>query len=303
MADRAKNDLEDASRPFVSVIVPHFDDLAGLDRCIADLERQSWPRHRFEIIVADNASPQGADQVAARIDGRAKLVVVAERGAGPARNGGVAAAAGSILAFTDSDCRPRPDWLEAGLAALARFDFVGGRVDVLVEDPDHMTAAEAFERVFAFRNRDYVARKGFTGAGNLFCPKALFEAVGGFRTGLSEDVEWSRRATAAGYVLGYSDEACVGHPARRTWSELKAKARKLDVEGFGLWRTRPAGRWLWFARSLLLPFSIFVHAFRVVTSPAIHGLRHRCAGLIMLARVRLWRFAHSVALPFSGAPR
>ena len=62
--------------PFVSVIVPHFNDLGGLVLCLADLERQTWPRDRFEIVVADNASPQGEAAVAAAIDGRARLVIV-----------------------------------------------------------------------------------------------------------------------------------------------------------------------------------------------------------------------------------
>ena len=65
------------------------------------------------------------------IAGRARLVLVREKGAGPARNGGVAASKGDILAFTDADCRPDPHWLENGVAALSRYDFLGGGIDVL----------------------------------------------------------------------------------------------------------------------------------------------------------------------------
>src|SRR5688572_18224951 len=92
--------------PQVSVIVPHYGDLANLDRCLSALVRQTYPRERFEIVVADNGSPQGEAAVLQAIAGRARLTIVAEKGAGPARNGGVAVSQGRILAFTDADCRP-----------------------------------------------------------------------------------------------------------------------------------------------------------------------------------------------------
>jgi GT2 family glycosyltransferase len=290
----------DAAPPFVSVVVPHYNDLAGLALCLADLERQTYPRDRFEIIVADNASPQGERAVAEVVAGRARLVSVTERGAGPARNGGVAAAAGEILAFTDSDCRPAPAWLAAGVEALSRHDFVGGRVEVLVADPARMTPAEAFERVFAFNNEAYVKRKGFTGSGNLFCPRALFAAVGGFRVGMSEDVEWSRRARAAGYGLGYVSAAVVGHPARRTWPDLREKSRKVNAETYGLYLMKPAGKLKWLARSLALPPSAVVHMPRVLTSPALVTPAQRGMALATLLRVRLWRFWHALGLPFAA---
>jgi glycosyltransferase involved in cell wall biosynthesis len=79
--------------PKVSVIIPHYRDLARLDKCLTALGRQTYPRDCIEIIVADNASPEGETAVAAAIAGRSRLVVVREKGAGLARNGGVAALA------------------------------------------------------------------------------------------------------------------------------------------------------------------------------------------------------------------
>src|ERR1700722_14317858 len=179
-----------------SIIVPHYNDLKGLDGCLGALERQTLPRGTYEIVVADNASPQGEAAVRAVIAGRAKVVIVDDRGAGPARNGAIAVARGPILAYTDSDCRPEPGWLSAGIAALSHCDFVGGRMDVVADNPEAITATEAFELVFAFDNEHYVHRKGFSVTANLFCPSAIFDKVGRFRAGLSEDVEWSHRARA-----------------------------------------------------------------------------------------------------------
>jgi GT2 family glycosyltransferase len=279
----------------VSVVIPHYQDLQGLQVCLEKLERQTFPRGDFEILVADNGTPDRA-AVEAVVEGRARLVVVRERGAGPARNGGAAAARGGILAFTDSDCQPEPDWLSAGVAALSRYDFVGGRVAVLVTDPARITGPEAFERVFAFDFKTYITRKGFTGSGNLFCTRSVFNSVGGFRTGVSEDVEWSRRARAAGFRLGYEPEAVVGHPARKTWAELLAKWRRVNAEMYGLSSETRVGALGWLLKSCLLPASAVAHSPRVLFSGELHGVEQRIAALGVLYRLRLWRFGDSLRL-------
>jgi GT2 family glycosyltransferase len=280
--------------PTISVIVPHYRDLQRLDACLSALGRQTHPSEAFEVIVADNDSPEGEAAVAKVIDGRARLVIAHERGAGSARNAGVAVARGRLLAFTDSDCLPDADWLSQGVLALEHFDFVGGRVTVLVDDLQRVTPAEAFERVFAFNNADYVKRKGFTVTANLFCARSLFERVGGFRVGVPEDLDWCHRAAAAGFRIGYADQAIVGHPARRTWQELKTKWRRLNTEAFTLAKTRPGGRWLWLVRSCLLPVSAIAHSPKVFASSQLATLEQRLQALGMLYRLRLWRCVDSL---------
>lgn len=285
----------------VSVVVPHYNDLAGLDLCLTALGRQTFSD--FEIIVADNASPQGREVVEAAIAGRARLTVVTEKGAGPARNGAVREARGSVLAFIDSDCVAEPEWLEEGVRALDRFDFVGGRVKVLVDDPRRMTDAEAFERVFAFDFKTYILRKGFTGSGNMFCPKAVFEKVGGFKAGVSEDVEWSHRATGMGYRLGYAPRAVIGHPARRTWPELREKWRRVNDETCRLMMSRGSWRLRWLLRNAGLPLSALAHTPKVIMSGELDTAGQRMAALWMLYRLRFWRLRHalSLLLPARGA--
>lgn len=288
--------------PRVSVIVPHYRDLTNLDLCLASLERQRFAREDFEIIVGDNNSPEGQAEVERVISGRARLVIVTEKGAGPARNGAVAAAKGGILAFIDSDCRAEPDWLSEGVKALGTYDFVGGRVRVLVDDMTRMTPVEAFERVFAFDFRDYILNKGFTGSGNMFCPRAVFETVGGFRAVVSEDVDWSHRARALGYRLGYAPNAVIGHPARRTWDELLVKWRKANTEAFHLMTERRGGRWTWLIRCVALPVSAIAHTPKVLASRELVTLAQRSAALSVLYRLRWWRFRHALGL-LGQAPR
>ena len=280
----------------VSVIIPHYNDLVALDLCLSALARQSFPAQDTEIVVADNGSPQGQDAVAKVIDGRARLVLVRQRGAGPARNGGAAASTGEILAFIDLDCVPDACWLERGVAALAHCDFAGGGIEVLTHDGRRMSSTEAFERVFAFDAESYVLKKGFAPSGNLFCPRGVFEAVNGFGTGVSEDVDWSRRATALNFRIGYVPEALVGHPARRTWNELKHKWVRINSETYALTVRERHGRFKWLLRTLALPLSAVVHSGKVLRSQRIAGLRQRGGAMAILYRLRLWRMFHAFGL-------
>jgi cellulose synthase/poly-beta-1,6-N-acetylglucosamine synthase-like glycosyltransferase len=288
--------------PFVSVIVPHYQDLGGLELCLASLTRQTYPADRFEVVVGDNNSPAGLDAVAKVVAGRARLELITEKGAGPARNGAVAASRGEVLAFIDSDCVAEPQWLAEGVAGLDRFDLVGGRVRVLVRDPANMSAAEAFERVFAFDFKTYIEKKGFTGAGNMFCRRALFDRVGGFGVGLSEDVDWSRRAVASGARLGYVPEAAIGHPARETWDQLTAKWRRINAETFGLMSRAGHPRLRWLVRNLLLPASAVAHTPKVLASPELDTFGQRLQALGMLYRMRLWRLGDAVRLLAATRP-
>ncbi|MGC6401646.1 glycosyltransferase [Sphingomonas sp. FW199] len=275
--------------PDISVIIPHYNDPVRLDRCLASLDQQSVDRSRFEIIVADNRSPVGEAVVAAAIAGRATLVFADEKGAGPARNAAVAASTGRILAFIDADCVADPDWLAAGEAALSRHDLVGGRMIVFTESGGRPTPAEAFELVFAFQNEAYVRDKGFSVTANLFTTRAVFDAVGPFRNGVSEDADWCHRARDLGYRIGYAADARVSHPARTDWPELERKFKRINAEMHQLLMGRPGGGWRWAAQCVILPLSIPAHAVRVLRAPTLNGVDERLAALGMLARIRMWR--------------
>ncbi len=283
--------------PAISVIVPHYNDLANLEICLALLARQDFARP-FEVIVVDNASPLEWRTIEAVTKGRTRLILCKEKGAGPARNAGIAAAAADRLAFIDSDCRPEEGWLSAGFAALDRRDFIGGRVDVAVGDPAQLTAVEAFETVFAFRFKHYIENKRFTGTGNLFARRAVFDAVGGFLPQVSEDVEWSHRALAGGFSLAYDPAAAVSHPARRDWPELKQKWARVNLEAYALARRSPGGVLRFVLRSWLVLFSIAPHTVTILRDARLRRWRDRLGAVFILVRIRAYRFfaAHGAAL-------
>lgn len=280
----------------ISVIIPHYEDVDNLVRCVGMLRAQTIDAARFEIVVADNNSPIGIDVVRQAVGTLARVIEAPEQGAGPARNAAVAASTGAVLAFIDSDCRPRPDWLERGLAALRSTDMVGGRVDIVATDPAHPNPIEAFEMATAFPIRDYVERKSFAVTANLFVPRAIFDAVGVFRSTVAEDMDWCRRAVAAGYRLGYADDVGVAHPARASWAELSRKWRRTTSETFALTMERPGGRGRWLAQCLLVLVSIAPHGARMLVTPKLHGAGARTGAIATLIRIRGFRFARGLAL-------
>lgn len=277
--------------PVLTVVVPHYNDLAGLAACLAALDAQTLARDRFAIIVGDNNSPQGRAEIERTIAGRARLVVEEKKGAAHARNAALPHVRTKFIAFTDSDCVPDPRWLETGLAALEQgdADFFGGEMRVSIPEGRAMTGAEAFELVFAFKNERYV-RMGFSVTANLFVRTEMFARVGPFVDGVSEDKDWCLRAVAAGYRIGYAAGAVVSHPPRGDWPALVKKWRRLQSEMAALEMQKPRGRLTWLARTWGMPLSVLPHAPRVLASSQLSA-GEKLRGLATLTRLRLWRFA------------
>lgn len=278
----------DDAIPFASVVIPHYNDFDRLKTCLGCLRVQTWPRDRFEIIVADNNSSGGEEAVRA-IAPDIRVVPAPEQGAGPARNAGVAVARGDIFAFIDSDCAAEPDWLAAGIDALTRFDYVGGRVITQKTTPGPITAAEAYEVVFAFDFRKYIEDDKFSGTGNLFVPRRVFAKVGGFRAGVSEDMDWCWRANAQGFRLGYAAMAVVRHGARRDWHALTRKWDRVVEERFLLARARPGWRSRWLVYTALVAASPLVHIWRVLRSSRLPTPYAKAMGVIGLCGIRTYR--------------
>lgn len=282
--------------PDVAVIIPHYNDVPRLMRCLEALMVQVTAD--VEVVVADNASTVDLDPVREAWPG-VQIVVEAEKGAGPARNAGVAATTAPWLMFIDADCVPAPDWLARGRAIAEADAVIGGRVDVFHETPPPQSGAEAFETVFAFRMRRYLEEGAFLGAGNLVTSRRVFEATGGFRPAVSEDKDWSQRAAKAGFRLGFDDDFAVSHPSRSDWPALRRKWRRLASEGFLTEGQGVRGRVRWVLKALLMPASILVHLPRVLGHPGLSaGEKARAAGT--LARLRLARMGWMLGQAMTG---
>jgi GT2 family glycosyltransferase len=268
------------------IIVPHFNDVARLDRCISALWPQLLPS--TELLVVDNGSTESLGVVRAKFP-TLRIIVETQKGAANARNRGVMESIGDVLCFIDSDCLPDPDWLETALSVYEQADLVGGQVKVFDETPPPRSGAQAFEAVFAFDFRNYILRKGFSGSGNLITKRSVFAAVGPFVHGLSEDLDWCRRASAKGYRLVYADNLVVSHPSRGDWPALRRKWRRLTDEGFALGQPTTAWRLKWAVKACAMPVSVLVHGPKLLVSPKLNGTTERLRGLATLIRLRFLR--------------
>ena len=275
--------------PQAAIIVPHYNDGARLAKCLAALEASAgFPR--TECVVVDNGSTEDLAPLAARHPA-IRFVTEATRGAGAARNRGVAETTAPWLFFIDCDCLPSPEWIGAGLAAMAsgRADVYGGPVELFDETPPPRSGAQAYETVFAFNFKDYIERKQFTGSGNMITSRAVFETVGGFRGAVAEDMDWSRRAIAAGFSIRYEPTLRVGHPTRADLPGLIRKALRTEREMFLLASERPMGRLRWGLRALLVLCSPALHAWRVLRHPRLDSPAERLRGVGVLIRLRVLR--------------
>ena len=216
-----------------------------------------------------------------------------------ARNRGVAETTARHLFFLDCDCVPNPDWVATALAICDRADVIGGTITVFDETPVPRSGAEAFEAVFAFDNRDYIEKKGFTVTANLLTTRDVFEATGGFRSGLSEDLDWCHRAVGRGFNLIHEDSLRVAHPTRSDWTALRRKWHRLTDEAWGLQGKGLASRLRWGLRACAMPASIFVHTPRILRAHQLVGMSERWTAWITLSRLRLIRCGWMLQQAFS----
>lgn len=109
--------------PLISVIIPTFNRRTLLEKLLASLEGQTYPRDRYEVLVINDSSTDDTEAFLGRFaKGRGNFRFITQDHAGSygARNRGITLARGDILAFTDDDCVATPVWLAALAGAFAR---------------------------------------------------------------------------------------------------------------------------------------------------------------------------------------
>jgi len=197
--------------PLVSVVVPTRNRPHGLDALLAALRAQTLGAGRFEVILVDDGSqpPAGAPP-----DGLSLRVLRHDhaRGPGAARNTGWRAARAPLVAFTDDDCTPAPEWL----AALA--EAAAGEAAVIVQGPvspppEQRDAVRPLSHTIEVRGPDRLLATC-----NVAYPRALLERLDGFDESFrrsAEDVDLGARARRAGARTVFAAAAVVHHEVRQ----------------------------------------------------------------------------------------
>jgi GT2 family glycosyltransferase len=281
-----------------TVIIPHLNTPDLLARCLASVFDQRLDAGDFEVIVVDNgSSPRFADSLAAvrQHFPQARWLAEPMPGPGLARNRGIAVAGAGVLAFIDADCRAAPGWLQAAVTAVAADParaVVGGDIRIDFVDSRHLTGIEAYEAVFGFRQQMYIETKQFSVTANLAMARPVAAAVGTFGDiRIAEDLDWGRRAHAAGYPTRHLPAMLVYHPARPDFAALTRKWQRHIRHD---WQEhRDAGRpgWAWRLRAAAMIVSVPVEAIKLFRSRRLAGIGNRLRGCAILARIRAFRAA------------
>ena len=211
-----------AGGPRVSVIVPARNASTKVKRLIAAIQSQTAPPQDHELLIVDDCS---TDETRAVVEASevATLVALPSHG-GPyvARNRGIEAARGELLAFTDADCSPAPDWIERGLSAFDRTgaDLIAGKIDVPLGE--HPSAAELVDFSSWYDQEDFASR-GVAATGNLWIRREVVSEIGGFDESLmsSGDMDLTERAVSRGHRLAYDADVVVTHPPESYWHLVK----------------------------------------------------------------------------------
>ena len=278
--------------PRVSVIIPHLNTPDLLAHCLESVTAQRLDHGSFEVIVADNGSRTPLDGIKAVFP---DVTVVVETAPGPglARNLGIAFAKAPVLAFIDADCRAETGWLQAAVDAVEGSPvrtIIGGDVRIDFVDPQTLTAVEAYEAVFSFRQKLYIEKQNFSGGGNLAAPASVFADVGPFGgIGQAEDNDWGLRAYNAGFPVRYAPAMRIYHPARKDFDDLKVKWRRMLHHLYNLHIAVGSSRLNWQLRAFAMIPSIPIDSYTLLTSDRLSGFRNRLRGISVLTRIRVFR--------------
>jgi glycosyltransferase involved in cell wall biosynthesis len=200
--------------PAVSVVIPTRNRKGRLAALIDSLKRQTLASERLELIVVDDGSTDGTDELlaeASRDSGFFRFEVLrltTSLGPAAARNAGWRRARAPIVAFTDDDCEADPRWLEE-LLTRSSGDRVAlqGRTQPIPRE---------VERIGPFARTLTVTRLGpFYPTCNMAYPRALLKELGGFDESYpapgGEDTDLALRALERGARIEFADAARILH--------------------------------------------------------------------------------------------
>jgi GT2 family glycosyltransferase len=204
--------------PRVSVVVASYNGERTLKACLDSLDRLNYPD--YEVILVDDGSAEATRQIALAHPNVRYFRHEKNLGLSVARNTGIAAATGEIVAFTDSDCRADEDWLYYLVGGLLGSEFAGMGGPNLLPAEDSLVAAAVMASPGGPAHVMLTDRQAEHIPGcNMAFYKWALEQIGGFDPifhQAGDDVDLCWRLDQAGLKIGFSPAACVWHHRRST---------------------------------------------------------------------------------------
>lgn len=258
--------------PFVSVVIATRNRAATLSACLETVLTLDHPKDRYEVLVVNAASID---------DTRTRVIALAEctdaphvryvrmpRGdANTARNAGIGAAKGDLVAFVDDDVLLPSGWIGAVAAGAIRWphaDCFGGPVRPLFVGRVPPTCAEHELAGTRFDEGDADKEVREVWGGNMVLRRGALERVGLLREGLpiQQEWEWQQRLLAAGGRIVYLTDAWLWH--RRRHTDLRFAPMLLEFFRRG------------YVKGALGPPVIAQVVIRKAAASLLHAARARC---------------------------
>jgi glycosyltransferase involved in cell wall biosynthesis len=242
--------------PVVSVVLCVRNGEETLGEQLAALAAQDFSGD-WELLVVDNGSTDDTPAVIELGCAGLPVRVLAEPRVGLnfARNRAIAAARAEKVVLCDADDAVTPGWLRTMVAALDRFDLVGGALEVdRLNAPSVRTSSPQSDRLPESMHRPYAV-----GANFGLC-KRVWAAIGGFDAAFAggcDETDFCLRAQDAGFTIGFEPAAVVHYRLRaqlggtasqhygygRGEERMNAKRRRLGCAD----ADDAATRWYWLA--------------------------------------------------------
>lgn len=221
--------------PRVSVVVPIYNGEADLPQLLECLQAQTYPSELVEYLLVDNNS---CDRTFSILQAAALHSPITIRplqanhiqSSYAARNTGIRAATTEIIAFTDADCRPQPQWLYALIQPFInpKVVIVAGEITAL---PGTTLLEKHADSQDTLSQKHTLAHKfcAYGQTANLAIRRCAFETVGLFRpyltTGGDADICWRILRDNLG-ILEFAADAVVKHRHRATIKTLRSQWRR-----------------------------------------------------------------------------
>ena len=248
--------------PTISIVIPSYNRVAELERCLRALFVLRYPHARLEIIVVDDASTDSTSTMLAKLMQEAVSHELSlrcirhafQQGAAISRNTGAETAKHDIIAYIDSDCVASPEWLHELVPLLqdTRIAAVGG----MIRGYDRHTLLGRYEDSCSSLYMGAWSQQvrlnsplPYLPTANLLVRRSIWQEIGGFAPlPQGEDVDFCRRILLSGANMRYEPRGLVYHDYRTTLTSfLKIRATYASAEA-PLLQRHPTER-----RILLLP--------------------------------------------------
>lgn len=234
----------DSSKIRVSIVTPVRNRKVLLRELIESLWAQTLDPELYEIVIIDDCSTDDTPSMLEELQKQSPCRLVyramtTHYGSVHSRNEGVRLASGNIIAFTDSDCRVTPTWLEKGLALLdANPDAAFATGPILNKPGQRVTFFSVGANALPGENPIYPLA-------NAFYRKDIFWEVGGFDESVwlvainttpveYSDIDLAYRVLGQGHSNAFDDELIVYHEVLKVspWQWLMWNLRFVQLPEF-----------------------------------------------------------------------